>query len=166
MTELSLETVGRHTDVLTGNALQAGANLIAVHGRTRHQSSEGHPVSLDSIRVANELVNGRVPVVANGDVWSLEDARHTRDVTGVHGVMSARGLLANPALFAGYKETPAEALSVRCSLFVKHRLRHGWLAHELTDLCALRCPTRSHLSAVPSTLLVHDGERHVQDANR
>lgn len=77
-------------------AIAAGADLIAVHGRTRHQSSEGHPVSLEAIRLASELVNKRVPVVANGDVWSAEDARRTREVTGVKGVMSARGLLANP----------------------------------------------------------------------
>lgn len=77
-------------------AIAAGADLIAVHGRTRHQSSEGHPVSLEAIRIANDLINKRVPVVANGDVWNLADARRTREVTGVKGVMSARGLLANP----------------------------------------------------------------------
>ena len=44
-----------------------------------------------------------VPVVANGDVTSLDDAIRTRDVTGVDGVMVARALLENPALFQGYQ---------------------------------------------------------------
>lgn len=35
-------------------------------------------------------------MVANGDVFSLKEAEETRRVCGVKGVMSARGLLANP----------------------------------------------------------------------
>ncbi len=44
-----------------------------------------------------------IPVIANGDVTSLEDARGVREKTGVDGVMVARALLENPALFDGYK---------------------------------------------------------------
>ena len=43
----------------------------------------------------------RVPVLANGDVRSLADATQVRDATGVDGVMCARGMLENPAMFAG-----------------------------------------------------------------
>ena len=73
--------------------------MISVHGRTRHQTSAGTPVSLKDIRFANEIAAGAVPVVANGDVFSLADAQKTREVCKVNGVMSARGLLANPVLF-------------------------------------------------------------------
>ena len=40
--------------------------------------------------------------MANGDVTSLDEAVATRDATGVDGVMVARALLENPALFDGY----------------------------------------------------------------
>lgn len=70
--------------------------MVSVHGRTRHQSSSGHPVNLPAIKFAVEAAKGQVPVVANGDVFSLAEARLTRRECGVNGVMSARGLLANP----------------------------------------------------------------------
>ena len=52
-------------------------------------------------RLIKDSVN--VPVIANGDVTCLDDAIRTRDVTGVDGVMVARALLENPALFQGYQ---------------------------------------------------------------
>lgn len=54
------------------------------------------PVSLESIRLSVEFAKGAVPVVANGDAWSNIEAEKIREVTGVRGIMSARGLLANP----------------------------------------------------------------------
>ena len=39
--------------------------------------------------------------MANGDVRSLADAAQVRAATGVDGVMCARGMLENPAMFAG-----------------------------------------------------------------
>jgi len=49
-------------------------------------------------------------VVANGDIWDLEGANKVREECNVNGVMAARGLLANPALFSGYDQTPVEAI--------------------------------------------------------
>ena len=53
----------------------------------------------------------RVPVLANGDVRSLSDAAEVRAATGVDGVMCARGMLENPAMFAG-KGTTAKMYSL------------------------------------------------------
>ena len=47
----------------------------------------------------------RVPVLANGDVRSLSDAAEVRAATGVDGVMCARGMLENPAMFAGRNDS-------------------------------------------------------------
>lgn len=44
----------------------------------------------------------------------MDDADEMVAQTGVDGVMAARGLLANPALFAGYKATPLSALARFC----------------------------------------------------
>jgi tRNA-dihydrouridine synthase 4 len=80
------------TQTLVDNAIAMGVSHITIHGRTRHQAST-EPVCLDSITRAVDMVRGRVPTVANGDLWDLEDARNMYD-TGVDGVMAARGLLA------------------------------------------------------------------------
>lgn len=100
----------RLTNELVTTAIAAGADWITVHGRTRHQSSSGHPVNLDAIKTAASFARGKVPVIANGDVFSWEDAQRTRAHTGVNAVMSARGLLANPCLYACYDVTPRKAV--------------------------------------------------------
>ena len=51
-----------------------------------------------------------VPVVANGDIFNLSDVTMVHRVTGVDGVMCARGLLHNPALFAGHTQTPLKCI--------------------------------------------------------
>lgn len=84
------------TNELVTNIIAAGADILTIHGRTRHQSSSAHPVNLDRISFAASCAKGAVPIVANGDVFSKQDADEMRAKTGVEGVMSARGLLANP----------------------------------------------------------------------
>jgi tRNA-dihydrouridine synthase len=81
-----------------------------VHGRTRHQKST-EPVNFEGIKLVKESIN--VPVIANGSIFSTKDADEMYEKTGVDGVMSARGLLQNPALFAGYETTPWECIEVR-----------------------------------------------------
>ena len=76
-------------------AIHAGVSHITVHGRTRHQAST-QPVSLSSIALAVSASRKEVPVVANGDAWDMHEVRKIRKETGADGVMSARGLLANP----------------------------------------------------------------------
>jgi tRNA-dihydrouridine synthase 4 len=83
----------RLTDQLVRSAIAAGVSHITIHGRTRHQASS-EPVSLPGIKFAVECARGKVPCVANGDLWELSDAQAMREETGVKGVMAARGLLA------------------------------------------------------------------------
>ncbi|BGP58095.1 hypothetical protein JCM8202_006203 [Rhodotorula sphaerocarpa] len=109
------------TNELVTSAIAAGADFISVHGRTRHQSSEGFPVDPDAIAFAASCAKGAVPIVANGDVFTREEGEELRRKTGVQGVMSARGLLANPALFSGYSQTPVEAVQ----RFVQHATAYG-----------------------------------------
>jgi tRNA-dihydrouridine synthase 4 len=76
-----------------------GVDLITVHGRTRYQKSSNSQVDLSSIRFVCESAS--VPIIANGDVFTPEDAQRTFQETGSRGVMAARGLLHNPNLFSG-----------------------------------------------------------------
>jgi tRNA-dihydrouridine synthase 4 len=61
------------------------------------------------IRLVREEAS--VPLVANGDVRSLDDVERIHERTGVSGAMAARGLLENPAMFAGYAQTPDECIN-------------------------------------------------------
>ena len=52
----------------------------------------------------------RVPIIANGDAFGPDQIRHLEEQTGVDGVMCARGLLANPALFEGHDTVPLQCV--------------------------------------------------------
>ena len=74
----------------------AGAALIAVHGRTREDMySPG--VDYESIALVKQNVS--IPVVGNGDVYNAEDALGMLRKTGCDGIMVARGALGNPFIF-------------------------------------------------------------------
>ena len=49
-------------------------------------------------------------MVANGDIFNMSDVKMVCEVTGADGVMSARGMLQNPAMFAGYTQTPLQCI--------------------------------------------------------
>ena len=78
-------------------AEQAGAAAIAVHGRTRVQMYAGR-ADWDIIRDVKRSVS--IPVIANGDIFSPEDAEHILRYTGCDLAMVGRGSFGNPWIFA------------------------------------------------------------------
>ncbi|GCD09188.1 tRNA dihydrouridine synthase DusB [Clostridium tagluense] len=74
----------------------AGIDAVAVHGRTREQMYEGK-ADWDIIRAVKASV--RVPVIGNGDVFSVEDAIRIKEVTSCDAIMVARGARGNPWIF-------------------------------------------------------------------
>ena len=75
---------------------QAGVSAIAVHGRTRTQMYAGQ-ADWTTIRQVKQAVS--VPVIANGDVFSPQDAVRILDFTGADMAMIGRGCFGNPWLF-------------------------------------------------------------------
>lgn len=75
---------------------QAGAELIAVHARTREQM---YTPGIDPEIIALVKQAVRVPVLGNGDIRSAEDAVAMVQQTGCDGVMLARAPLGDPWLF-------------------------------------------------------------------
>ena len=94
--------IGWDADNLTGvevaKQLEAGgADLIAVHGRTREQMYIP-PIDTAAIAAIKQAVS--IPVLANGDVTSADGALTLLKETGCDGVMIGRGALGDPWLFA------------------------------------------------------------------
>ena len=91
-------------------AAEGGANWITIHGRTRVQNY-APPAYWEPIgRVCAAL---DIPVVANGDIQTLDGFRRCRDITGCEHFMLGRAALANPPLAGqiarelGIEMTPA-----------------------------------------------------------
>jgi nifR3 family TIM-barrel protein len=74
---------------------KAGASAITIHGRTRSELYSGK-CDLDIIKKVKEAVT--IPVIGNGDVVSIESAKHMLDYTGCDAIMIGRGVLGNPWL--------------------------------------------------------------------
>ncbi|XP_005191771.1 tRNA-dihydrouridine(20a/20b) synthase [NAD(P)+]-like [Musca domestica] len=73
-----------------------GATFISLHGRTMWQKTS-EPLNVEAIRDIKDALN--IPLIANGSVKTWDDACTLHKQTGADGVMVARGLLSNPALF-------------------------------------------------------------------
>jgi nifR3 family TIM-barrel protein len=86
--------------------VEAGAQMITVHGRTRTQGFSGRS-DREIIRLVREAVPRHVPVVGNGDVVDVEGYLQMRDETGCDAVMIGRGAMGNPWLFARLREVCA-----------------------------------------------------------
>ena len=75
---------------------EAGAQMIAVHGRTRLQLYTG---LADWSVVADVAANVRIPVIGSGDVTTAEEAIWRARTPGVAGVMIGRAAIMNPWIF-------------------------------------------------------------------
>ncbi|HEY3802582.1 MAG TPA: tRNA dihydrouridine synthase DusB [Kofleriaceae bacterium] len=128
--------------------VEAGAQMITVHGRTRTQGFSGSS-DPDIIRRVREAVPAHIPVVGNGDVVDVAGYLKLREHTGCDAVMIGRGALGNPWLFSrlrqiceGKPDPGAPALVERLAVYRRHvdlieQLRPGKRTlHEVRKACA------------------------------
>ena len=80
-----------------------GADELVVHGRTRAQAYRP-PAYWE--RIADIRAAVRIPVVANGEIWTVDDARRCREASGCEALMLGRGMVTDPGL----------ALAIRASM--------------------------------------------------
>ena len=78
-------------------AEEAGARALTVHGRTKVQLYSGEA---DMEKVADVKKSVHIPLFANGDIRSAEDAVRVLRDTGADGIMIGRGAIGNPFLFS------------------------------------------------------------------
>ncbi len=79
-------------------ALDAGADAITIHARTKAQGYSGN-ADWEIQRQLVEFINGRIPVFGSGDAKSPETALEMFEKTNVDGIMFARGAMGDPFLF-------------------------------------------------------------------
>jgi tRNA-dihydrouridine synthase C len=73
----------------------AGASELVVHARTKAQGYRP-PAYWD--RIAHIRAAVRIPVVANGEVWTVADAQRCLEQSGCDALMLGRGIVADPGL--------------------------------------------------------------------
>lgn len=83
-----------------------GADMITVHGRTREKIYAG---DIHGEEIAKIVAKVKIPVIANGGIFTKEDADKVMTETGADGVMLARGALEKPWLFAEILNNPYSA---------------------------------------------------------
>ena len=111
-------------------AEDAGIAALAIHGRTRQDKYRGN-AEYDTIAQIKQQVS--IPVMANGDISSPEQAREVLAQTGVDALMIGRGAQGNPWIFAeiehflrtGQHRPPPTAAEVRQVLLTHVAALHG-----------------------------------------
>lgn len=73
----------------------AGASEIVVHARTK---AHGYRPPAYWERVADVRAAVKIPVIANGEIWTVADALRCRDVSGCKDIMLGRGMVTDPGL--------------------------------------------------------------------
>ncbi|MGB3616330.1 MAG: tRNA dihydrouridine synthase DusB [Elainellaceae cyanobacterium] len=120
----------------------AGAQMLTLHGRTRAQGYKG-VARWDWIARVKQAIN--IPVIANGDIFSIEAAIACLEQTGADGVMCSRGTLGYPFLVGQ----------------IDHLLRTGQAPSLPTTAERLRC-AQEHLQM----LVDYKGARGIRQARK
>ncbi|KAI0815902.1 dihydrouridine synthase 4-like protein [Xylaria sp. FL0064] len=156
------KTVDFITTVL-GDEQNRNIDWLTIHPRTRHTQSSV-PINLEALELLTNMFGDKLPILVSGDVFTLSTLPYTSHLlqqqptftsnadkpenNGVSasgkaqphlpklaGLMSARALLANPALFAGHETCPWEAVDVFMNNVARAPLPLNLGIHHLTEMC-------------------------------
>jgi tRNA-dihydrouridine synthase B len=131
----------------------AGVQMLTVHGRTREQGYGGH-AEYDTIAAVKAAV--RVPVVANGDIATPEQARDVLAYTKADAIMIGRAAQGRPWIFrevayflaTGTHLAPPLVAEVR-RLLIEHLQDHYGLYGEFTGVRSARKHIGWYVKSLP-----------------
>ena len=102
----------------------AGANMFTIHGRTRAQGFNGKADWKFIRKLKEEL---EVPVIANGDIYNINDAIECLEITKADGIMIGRGVLGSPWIIGeidsalkGLKNFKKPTIEEKLNLIIEH----------------------------------------------
>ncbi|PAF54582.1 tRNA dihydrouridine synthase DusB [Helicobacter sp. 13S00482-2] len=84
----------------------APVDFVVVHGRTRSDGYKKEKIDYDSIAQMKKIL--KVPVIANGEINSLQKAKEVLNITGANGLMIGRAALSSPWIFWQIKNNTDE----------------------------------------------------------
>ncbi len=136
-------------------AERAGVQMVTVHGRTREQGYGGH-AEYDTIAAVKAAL--RIPVVANGDINTPEQARDVLALTGADAVMIGRAAQGRPWIFrevahflaTGTHLAPPLVAEVR-RLLLDHLQDHYALYGEYSGVRTARKHIGWYVKALPGS---------------
>lgn len=102
-----------------------GADAIAVHGRTREQYYSGK-ANWDIIADVKKNIN--IPLIANGDIFTIDDAIKIKEKTNADAIMIGRGAQGNPFIFKQFNEYDKNGKIIDIS--VKEKIETIFLHYE------------------------------------
>ena len=131
----------------------AGVQMIAVHGRTREQGYKGH-AEYDTVASVKAAL--RIPVVANGDITTPEQAQAVLQYSGADALMIGRAAQGNPWIFreiahflaTGTHLAPPLVVEVK-RLLIEHLHDHYSLYGEFSGVRSARKHIGWYLRALP-----------------
>ncbi len=127
---------------------KAGASAICIHPRTRSQGYEG----LSNWNIIKEIKeNVSIPVIGNGDIRTLEDAKRMISETNCDAVMIGRGLLGNPWLVKEIINNKKEEITIKdkLNMCLKHFEYLLKIKSEKSSLLEIRTHAGWYLKGIP-----------------
>lgn len=147
-------------ETVIGNPQDRNIDFLTIHPRTRSTPSTT-PINLEALEILTNKYGSQLPILVSGDVFSMGSLPYAAPLAlppgaegssnskphlpNLAGLMSARALLANPALFAGYEACPWEAVELFMNKVARAPLPLKLVQHHrmLQSTLSLSRPLRS-----------------------